>query len=172
MYTLADNETNKPRQNQVIVSGVGSDLSKKDALQGRAKRKTITQAMMLQLISVAENTEDANLIQGFWNTYHCQERLVTANNRLFGNYCKNRYCTVCSSIRKAEIINRYYPTIKTWDEPHFVTITIKAVPLSKLKSRLDAMLRGFQRINAKYRKRNQRGDAFRLIGVKSLKLQM
>lgn len=124
--------------------------------------------MMLQMIDVAKETEDTDLIHSFWNTYHCQEEIITSNNRLYGNYCKNRFCTLCSSIRKAEIINRYYPIIKGWEEPQFVTITIKAVKEDKLKSRLDAMLRGFIRINAKYRKRHQRGASFKLIGVKSL----
>lgn len=168
MYTLANNETNKPRQKQVIVNGVGSDLSKKEALEGRAKRKTITQSMMLQLIKVAEETEDTEMLKGFWNTYYCQKKVITANGKLYGDYCKNRFCTICSTIRKAEIINRYYPIIKTWEDPHFVTITIQSVKEDKLKARLESVLRGFRRINAKHRKRNQRGKGIRLMGIKSL----
>lgn len=70
------------------------------------------------------------------------------NWHLHGKYCKNRFCTLCCSIRKAEIINRYYPIIKQWKEPHFVSITIKAVKEDKLKIRIDGLLRGFKRINA------------------------
>ncbi|MEQ3664745.1 protein rep [Olleya sp.] len=168
MYTLADNETNKARQNYVIVNGEGSDLSKTDALQGRAKRKTITQSMMLKLIDLAKENETPELEKAFWNTYHCQQNVITADGRLYGKYCKNRFCTLCCSIRKAEIINRYYPIIKQWEEPHFVTITIKAVKEDKLKSRIDGLLRGFRRINARHRKRHQRGTGTKLIGVKSL----
>lgn len=166
--TLADNETNKARQNHVVVNGKGSDLSKKDALQGRAKRKTITQSMMLKLIDLAKENETPELENAFWNTYYCQQNIFTADGKLFGKYCKNRFCTLCCSIRKAEIINRYYPVIKDWEEPHFVTITIKAVKEGKLKSRVNAMIRGFRRINAKHRKRHQRGTGIKLIGVKSL----
>ena len=166
--TLADNETNKARQNHVIVNGEGSDLSKTDALQGRAKRKTITQSMMLKLIDLAKDNERPELQKAFWNTYHCQQKIITADGKLYGKYCKNRFCTLCCSIRKADIINRYYPIIKYWEAPHFVTITIKAVKEDKLKSRIDAMIRGFRRINAKHRKRHQRGAGIKLIGVKSL----
>ena len=168
MYTLADNETNKARQSYVIVNGVGSDLSKTKALQGRAKRKTITQSMMLKLIDLAKENETPELENAFWNTYHCQQKVFTADGRLYGKYCKNRFCTLCCSVRKAEIINRYYPIIKHWEEPHFVTITIKAVNEEKLKSRIDAMIRGFKLISAKHRKRDQRGTGIKLIGVKSL----
>ncbi|WNH10553.1 protein rep [Thalassobellus suaedae] len=168
MYTLADNETNKARQNHVIVNGEGSDLRKTDALQGRAKRKTITQSMMLNLIDLAKEEDTPELQKAFWNTYHCQQKIITAEGKLYGKYCKNRFCSLCCSIRKTEIINRYYPIIKQWEEPHFVTITIKAVKEEKLKSRIDAMIRGFRRINAKHRKRHQRGTGIKLVGVKSL----
>lgn len=168
MYTLGDNETNKARQSYTIVNGIGSDLSKKEALKGRAKRKTITQSMMLKLIDLAKENETFELQKAFWNTYRCQQKVITADGRLYGKYCKNRFCTLCCSIRKAEIINRYYPIIKHWEEPHFVTLTIKAVKEDKLKNRVDAIIRGFRLITAKHRKRHQRGTGIKLIGVKSL----
>ena len=55
---------------------------------------------------------------------------------------------MCFSIRKAEIINRYYPIIKSCQESYFVTITIKAVKEDKLKSRIGGLLKGFKKINA------------------------
>src|SRR5690606_30649024 len=166
--TLVDNETHKARQNHIIINGEGSDLNKTEALQGRAKRKTITQSMMLKLIDLAKENETPELEKSFWNTYHCQSTVFTADGRLHGKYCKNRFCTLCCSIRKAEIINRYYPTISQWEKPQFVTITIKAVKEDKLKSRVDAMIRGFKKISAKHRKRHQRGTGIKLIGIKSL----
>jgi len=36
--TLAENGTNKSSQAPIIVGGLGSDLSKKDALEGRAEK--------------------------------------------------------------------------------------------------------------------------------------
>jgi len=88
--TLAENGTNKSSQAPIIVGGLGSDLSKKDALEGRAKRKAITQAMMTKLIDIAEEDEEPEMVKAFWNTYYCLQKVTTADGRLYGNYCKNR----------------------------------------------------------------------------------
>ncbi|WP_010178209.1 hypothetical protein [Aquimarina agarilytica] len=61
MYTLAENGTRKLSKERVIVNGKGSDLNKKEALKGRAKRKTITQIMMLNLISIAQENGGQSL---------------------------------------------------------------------------------------------------------------
>jgi len=55
-------------------------------------------------------------IQPYWNTYHCQTELITANGRVYGNYCKNKWCNLCCAIRKAKIINTYLPIIKEWED--------------------------------------------------------
>lgn len=168
MYTLADNGTKITGQKQLIVNGEGSDLSKKEALKGRAKRKTITQIMMLKLIEVAQDKGDIALEKSYWNTYYCQQNIFTSNGRLYGKYCKNRFCTLCCSIRKAEMINKYYPKMKHWEVPYFVTLTVKACKADKLKVYIKKFIQGFKRITEKYRKRYQRGKGRLLIGVRSL----
>jgi len=168
MYTLADNGTNITGQKHLIVNGEGSDLSKKEALKGRAKRKTITQIMMLKLIEVAQEKGDIVLEKSYWNTYYCQQNIFTSNGRLYGKYCKNRFCTLCCSIRKAEMINKYYPKMKHWEEPYFLTLTVKACKADKLKFYIKKFIQGFKRITEKHRKRYQRGKGRLLIGVRSL----
>ncbi len=42
-------------------------------------------------------------------------------------HCKNRFCTYCCGIRKAELITKYLPVLQTWKAPHFVSLTIRAV---------------------------------------------
>ncbi len=168
MYTLAESGTNKAGQNHIIVNGEGSDLNKIEALKGRAKRKTITQIMMLKLIEVAQEKGEPELEKSYWNTYYCQQNIFTANGRLYGKYCKNRFCTLCCSIRKAELINKYYPVMKNWEEPYFLTLTVKACKADKLKLYIKKFIQGFKRITEKYRKRYQRGKGKLLIGVRSL----
>ena len=168
IYTLADNGTKKRGQNHVIVNGKGSDLNKKEALKGRAKRKIISRAMMINLVSIAQENGESELEKSYWNTYYCQEEIITADGRLYGKYCKNRFCTLCNSIRKAEIINRYYPIMKDWEDPQFLTLTVKACKASQLKGYINSMLKTFQKITEKYRKRFQRGKGSKLVGVKSL----
>ena len=129
MYTLAESGTHKKYIDNdfVIVSGKGTSQYDNPSLLNRAKRKTITRKMILSLIDVTKAKGEPEREQMYWNAYHCQTKIISSNNQLYGNYCKNRFCTICCAIRKADIINRYFPTLKTWEEPHFVTLTVKAI---------------------------------------------
>lgn len=168
IYTLGQNGTNKTVQKPVFISGNGSDLSNDEVLKGRAKRKFITQSMMLSLMDVAQKKGDIEKQKSYWNSYYCQNRVTSVDGRLYGNYCKNRFCTLCCSIRKAEIINRYYPIIEQWEEPYFVTLTVKACSAGRLRLMVKKVMQGFQRIKEKHKKNYQRGKGIKLIGVKSL----
>lgn len=167
IYTLAQNGT-ETGETAIVLTGVGSDLNDGKALKGRAKRKLITQTAMLSMADIARTKDNVKGEKGFWNTYHCQSRIHTANGRLYGKYCKNRFCTLCCSIRKANIINRYLPVIQTWEQPHLVTLTVKSVSGCNLNAVMRKMILTLNRIIAKYKKREARGNGARLIGVRSL----
>lgn len=167
LNTLAQNGTNSS-DSFVIVNGEGSDLGSQKNKKGRAKRKTITNALALNLIDVVKGKEELGRLQTYWNTYHCQSKVYLSEGRLYGRYCKNRCCTLCLSIRKADIINRYLPIMETWEDPHFVTITARAVPLSALPNRIKSLLNGFRMILEKHRKRASRGKGLKLVGLKSI----
>ncbi len=167
IYTLAQNGT-ETGKSAIVLTGIGSDLNNRKALKGRAKRKLITQKMMLSLVDVSDSKESIKNKKGYWNTYHCQNKVFTSNDKLYGKYCKNRFCTVCCSIRKADIINRYLPVLQNWPEPYFVTLTVKAVPRYKLKAVMKSMNRGIKRIINKYRKRKLRSKGIKLEGIRSL----
>lgn len=112
--------------------------------------------------------QEPDYAKSYWNTYHCQNKITSSGGRLYGDYCKNRYCNVCCAIRTAEIINKYLPVMKTWPDPHFVTLTSKAVPVDWLKGRVFNMLRALKIITDRHRKRAIRGTGTKLIGIKSL----
>ncbi|MEW2920117.1 protein rep [Muricauda sp. ANG21] len=120
------------------------------------------------MIDIAKAEEDREREKAYWNTYHCQSNLVSSNGKLYGNYCKNRYCTICLSIRKAEIINKYYPVIANWDDPHFVTITVKSCKEHQLRAYFKSIKTTFTKIVNKHKKREQRGTGEKLIGIKSM----
>ena len=171
--TLAQNGTNKiaidAEKPVIIVKGEGTDVANIQILQNRAKRKTTTQKIIPALVEVATKKGDHERANLYWNTYHCLNRMVlSGENRTYGNYCKNRFCTLCAGIRKAEIINKYMPILKSWDEPYFVTLTAKAVPAISLRKRMSDMLRGIKKIIQKIKKRAQRNTSFKLIGIRSL----
>lgn len=166
--TLAQSGTSHSSKPAVILCGKGSELNNGKALKGRAKRKGITQTMMLSMVAIAEENGCSDALKSYWNTFFCQSEIHTANGRLYGNYCKNRFCTLCCSIRKAHIINKYLPVVKTWEGPYFVTLTVKAVSQARLQKVMRSMVQAFTRITETYRKRSQRGKGIKLVGIRSL----
>lgn len=171
--TLAQNGTNKVdfqvSKPNIIVTGAGTDISNLKALNGRARRKAMTQYITRCLAEIATEKGDLKRAQQYWNAWHCQERLIKANGRIYGNYCKTRCCLLCLANRKADFIKRYYPYLSCWEDPHFVTLTVKSVDATKLRKWVkEGMIRGFKMITEKYRKRSQRGKGERLMGIKSL----
>lgn len=169
--TLAQRRTASSAYSQklpVLIQGQGSDLHNTGALLGRAKRKTITQATVLSLIDVAQKKNKPDRVKAYWNTYYCQNRILTSEGRLYAKYCKNRFCTLCLSIRKATIINKYLPVLETWEDPHFVTLTIKAIPAKELPRYFKGMLGQLEKIINKQRKRWRRGKGIALEGLRSL----
>lgn len=168
IYTLVQSETGNNNKLPTIIKGNGSELSVIDRQKGRCKRKVITQTMVLKLIDIALQKGDEEYLKSYWNTWHCLNRVTTVDGKVHGDYCKNKFCILCSAIRKAEIINKYHPILKTWEEPYFVTLTRKACKAKDLKSTVNEVSDVFKKIVAKYRKRHSRGTGQKLMGIKSL----
>src|SRR5665647_1282606 len=170
IYTLAESGTQKNRitPSIALVSGEGTDIVNNPSLANRAKRKVITRKMILSLIDVVKAKGEPEREQAYWNAFHCQNNVIISDHKLYGNYCKNRFCTICCAIRKADTINRYYPIISQWPDVHFVTLTVKACNAQDLNKRIWRMFRAFELIHNRCKKRQQRGNVVKLIGIKSL----
>jgi hypothetical protein len=113
--------------------GIGSDIKEQATLFSMAKRKLVTQKVARELIKIAQRKGDKEMEKSFWHTYYCLNNIVVSDHKIFGSYCKNRICTTCNSIRKAEIINKYLPVIETWANPQLVTLTAKSCYAKNLK---------------------------------------
>lgn len=170
IYTLAQSGTpfSLNTSQSVEVSGNGTDYFDNPSLINRARRKTISRAVILMLIDIAKEKGDKQRVQHYWNAYHCQSKIYRSENKLYGKYCKNRFCTVCCAIRKADIINRYFPIIKKWQDPHFITLTVKSISARNLNKWIKGMNKAFKLILNRCKKRYQRGTGIQLIGIKSL----
>lgn len=170
IYTLAQSGTRKSEKSAevITVTGNGSDLLDDNFLARKAKKKFITQATIMNLVDVAKAEGDQERVKSYWNTYHCQNRIISSYDKFYGNYCKNRFCTTCCGNRKADIINKYYPVIKNWKEPYFVTLTIKSPPSTQLRKYVKGMKTNFKKILECNKKRHQRGKGIKIIGIKSL----
>lgn len=116
------------------------------------------------MIDIAKQDKRKEIEQSLWNTWHCQSRVYTHENRLYATYCKNRFCTNCLGIRKADIINRYHPVLKHWKDAHFVTLTVKSCPKYMLNTMIEKCIEGLQLIIDRCRKRAERGKGKRLSG--------
>lgn len=152
----------------LILHGEGTCKGDSKMLLNRAKKKVLTQRIILALIDVARIRKEVKWEKAYWNTYHCQSKIMEANKRLYGNYCKNRFCTLCAGIRKAEIINKYYPVIEKWSDAYFVTLTAKSVTAIKLKNRIERMLLSIRKILSRNKKRHARGYGIKLEGIRAL----
>jgi hypothetical protein len=158
----------KQKKRPITVTGNGSALCETPMFTGRARRKLISQKLMLSLIDVATKRGAEDWIQSYWNTYYCQSHLIKSGNKVYSDYCKNRFCTVCACNRKADIINRYLPVIDKWETPYFVTLTAKAVPAHKLKSRIDRMILSMKKLLARNKKRWQRDTGIKIECIRTL----
>ncbi len=155
----------EPQNNICKLIGQGST---KDSIKKRPKKKYITQSLSLAMIDVAKNNNEMDWVQRYWNTWHCQNNLITYDGKSYGDFCKNRWCLICLAIRKADMINRYKPELIKWKEPHFLTLTVKAQPNANLKKWMDGMLKAFKTILERCKKRHQRKKGIKLIGIRSL----
>ncbi len=151
--------------NAIRLEGVGSC---KDSLRKRPRKKIITQGLSRALAKVAREKNEIDWEKKYWRAWHCQTTLNTYKGRGYGDFCSLRHCTVCASIRKAHLVNQYKPIIEKWQKVKFVTLTSQAVKKHELKKRIDDMIRWFELLLDKCRKRSSRGNGIKLIGIKSL----
>lgn len=170
IYTLVQSGTQNVLNNssKALVLGDGIGINEVDKLNKRAKRKLITNKMVFSLVDIAKSKGDFDRVKQYWNSFHCQNNIISSGNTLYGKFCKNRCCTLCTAIRKAEIINKYYATISQWEDVHFVTLTVKACKAEGLNKRVWRMKKAFNLIHNRCKKQNQRDKGIKLIGVKSL----
>lgn len=160
--------TKRIMKNPIELMGKGSDVTDVQSLRRKAKKKLVTNKVVLPLIDYAKSKGDKEMERSFWNTYHCMERVVLSDNKLHGVYCGNRICAVCNGNRKAEMINNYLPIVQKWPDPHFITLTAKSCPAKILYARIRNTKRAFKIIAERIKKRHQRGQGPQLVAIKSL----
>lgn len=124
-----------------------SDASR--TLRSRARAKYLTSAIVDGLMRLGDRTP---LRHAYRRTAGCAGNLIQEDGRVTGKYCGNRWCLSCNRIRTAKLMDAYLPEVRTWEDPHFVTLTIPNVTARELpgavRSMIDAMpaiMRGVRR---------------------------
>lgn len=100
--------------------------------------------------------------RSYWNMYHCNREIIKDHKtgKVRANYCKNRLCLVCNSIRTAELLNKYTPVMEAWkDDMYMVTLTIENVTEDKLKQSIEEMHKVFTKVKDTLKKRYQYGKS-------------
>jgi len=187
--TLAqlDTEIRKGIDNEEF-SDLESFAENKAVLTKRAKRNCIKNALALGLVSVNEkqreerlsfakssldvikaDNKDKDILRSYWNMWYCSSTLVRKNGKVTGQYCKNRLCLVCNSIRAAVCIKNYTPVFDEWgDDAYFVTLTAPTVVEGELHERVEEMHEIFVQIKKMLKSRYQRNASEKFEGVRKL----
>jgi len=137
------------------------------SMKKRPIKKFLDQKIMGALMDVSKENGDDEMYKGYKNTWYCFNDIKTDGERAYGNYCKNRWCSVCSGNRKALLINQYKPIIDKWDKPYFLTLTRQSVSKHKLKSTIKDNDIKFGRIKDRLNKRHKRGKGPKVIALRS-----
>lgn len=165
--TLAQSGTNS----EDFAFDLVSQTSKNDKrnLKKRARRKYFTNNLITSLVDAARQNEKSGLKKSYWNSFHCAASLTEDNTgKITGRYCKCRWCMVCNSIRTAQLIRQYRPVFDTWNDVHFVTLTVPNISAYTLPGMLGAMQEAFKRIHERYKKQHQRGQSDRFKGFRKI----
>ncbi|MGP8215967.1 MAG: hypothetical protein ACLQQ4_10420 [Bacteroidia bacterium] len=94
--------------------------------------------------------------------------MITTGGRSYAILCRQRCCTICLAIRKAEKINLYLPTVEEMEDPYFLTITVQSINKEGLKLRIKDILKAIRTIIARHKKRHERGTEQKFYGIWSL----
>jgi len=108
----------------------------------RARAKYFTLSMVIPLANLG-----SPLMKSYWNTFHCARELEQEGNKISGSYCKNRWCIVCNRIRTAVLIGKYSDEINSWDDKHFLTLTIPNCSENDLFDTIKKMQTTFKKIS-------------------------
>ena len=166
--TLAERGTqHSDKYNSENVHRLIGNGTSKESMVKRPTKKLIDQSTALALVDVAKANGDTKMIQKYWNTWHCFNRIKTDGKKAYGSYCKNRICSVCNANRKAKMINQYKPIIEKWKKPYFVTLTRKTVNKYLLLATIKDNDAKFERIVNRIQKRHQRGKGPKFIALRS-----
>ena len=114
------------------------------ALDKRVLSKYLTRQIVLPLINLHTDME-----RSYWTAFRCGNTMIQQGQKLITTYCKHRACITCNRIRTAELINGYYPQLKEFDYPQFVTLTRPNVRAYELRAEIETMIKIFSLIMRK-----------------------
>lgn len=111
--------------------------------------------------------KDQKLLRSYWNMYNCNRTVFKQGDKVTGQYCKNRLCLVCNSIRTAELIEKYKPVFEDWkDNMYMVTLTVKNCKTELLQETVSEMFKTFTKVKDQLRKKHKKGEIDKFMGLR------
>lgn len=138
-----------------------------ELLDKRAERKAITSSQINQLLKL-----DSPLKNQYERTERCnqilflKQNLVTGEEKVTANYCGKRFCSVCSAIKTAEMMNGYFEPVSNLKDLHFLTLTVKSVKADRVKSKIREMIKTFTKLKDSMRKADRSISGIRKVECK------
>jgi hypothetical protein len=135
-----------------------------------AEEKLISDSIIYPLIDCAKSKGAYDRVDSYWRTWWCLRRVTTdsSTGKLHGKYCRTRPCAICCGIRKASKIIAYSSTVRSWENPFTLVVSLKSPAAKNLNKVIDEMFALLNRIIEKYKQRKRRGKGFKLVGIRSL----
>lgn len=148
----------------------GTRVDDKQSLQKRARRKYMSVGIALGLVDAQKQNSSSKLKKGYWNTYHCCNALfIMESGKVISKYCKRRWCLVCNSIRTAQLILRYKPTLDSWENKVMATVTKgPRCTGAELKDAIEEMQFKITQIRKIFNQRHKRGTSEKFVGLRKL----
>lgn len=75
---------------------------------------------------------------------------------------------MCNAIRTAELTNKYLPSIESWQNKHFVTLTQPNCEADKLPETIAWMQKVFTKIKRRFNKQAERGQRETFVGIRKM----
>lgn len=129
----------------------------------RAKAKYVFLPFVTGLTEHAKRAGSA-LESSYRSSIYCCTAFDQVDDVLTSGYCKQRWCPICNRIRTAQLVEAYRPVVEAWPDPHFVTLTCRAVPFERLGDAYANRLTIFNR--TKDAMRNDRTSPLKLVGLR------
>ena len=130
-----------PRSGSSLDTSAQPDQSVRDpsvTLQKRARTKSFSLPLATALTDLRSPLE-----KSYRSTIYCNRSITQVDGRMVSKYCGQRWCLTCNRIRTARAVESYGETIRSWDDPHFVTLTIRNCSADDLPATFDLLLSTF-----------------------------
>lgn len=144
--------------------GIGYPLDKlqvtsESALHKRQVRKAVSYQIAEKLYEL-----ESPLKRQYERSLNCGQYVKLLSDGTYQSwYCGKRWCTVCSAIKQAELIEGYLPSLQAMGAPYLVTLTIPSVKAEALKGTIRTMPKVFAKIKDSARKKG-----FPISGIRKI----